>query len=217
MNEKPILFSGPMVRAILDGTKTQDRRVIKLAGRRPEFCGSGGRDGPDWNDPTCWGWEDADHGDWVTLKREAGQRMGWLDWAGAYQPGMKLWVRETFCYSASGGYDAKPGFDMETGANSIWYRATDDGQCEGPWRPSIYMPRWASRITLLVKEVRAERLREISDNDCREEGIHSLLANDGAYLRGAFGHLWDSINGKRPGCSWADNPWVAAISFEVMR
>ncbi len=91
-----------------------------------------------------------------------------------------------------------------------------DGSCKSPWKPSIHMPRWASRITLEVTEVRVQRLNEISEEDAKAEGV---LINAGRLPelpgegRCAFMHLWDSINGKS-GFGWDVKPWVWAISFK---
>ena len=231
MTEKPILFSSPMVRAILDGTKTQTRRVLK--GKKA------------FADMLC-----AQHienvGGWP-IAREYDR--SWPIRTG-YKPGDRLWVRETWrprvdpeiwmCveYQTDGARikpcieDGGQGyrFEQECGSSEPevpWH----DPKKHLRWRPSIHMPRWASRITLLVKEVRVERLQSISEEDAKAEGIEAGYLTDlPLYHSGvgrkdvewtddptdAFAQLWDSINGKRPGCSWADNPWVAAISFEVM-
>jgi hypothetical protein len=87
------------------------------------------------------------------------------------------------------------------------------------WRPSIHMPRWASRITLEITGIRVERVQEIGEEEARAEGcdgdcpIGYIPAYQRAPLAYHFAQLWDQINGKRPGCSWNDNPWVWAISF----
>ena len=88
----------------------------------------------------------------------------------------------------------------------------------GRWRPSIFMPRWASRILPDVTDVRVERVQDISEADAHAEGVEHrehVLASylDGGVLRGYYEALWDTINAKRPGCSWADNPWVWVITF----
>ena len=89
--------------------------------------------------------------------------------------------------------------------------ATDGG--DGPWRPSIHMPRWASRITLEIADIRVERLCSISDAEAHAEGC----ATPATAARSHFRNLWDSINGKREGCAWADNPWVWVVSFVVVK
>ena len=219
MKERPILFSGPMVLALLAGTKTQTRRAVKpqpwasclieegMDGEAPfiysALHGEGpGHDVQEWRSPcTC------PYG----------------------QPGDRLWVRETFVQ----GWDYDPvtdciqQFDADGKKRPIktWYRADDadidwcdaDGwEANTPWKPSIHMPRSASRITLEVTGVRAERLQDISEADAQAEGwtrrpevstdpqVHKEAARDW------FMDLWESING--PG-SWGANPWVWCVSF----
>ena len=186
--EKPILFSGEMVRAILDGRKTQTRRVIKpqpSAGvRRSVFVLSGLEDG---------------HG------RELRCPYG--------RPGDTLWVRETW---ASHKYmdDTKPS-EFTVGAQMlpVWYRA-DNAQSDerGKWRPSIFMPRWASRITLRVVGVRVETLWDMTVSKMIAEGVAEIENNDKHPLT-PFITLWDSINADR-GYAWYTNPWVWVVEFE---
>lgn len=122
-------------------------------------------------------------------------------------PGDRLWVRETWnC--------------IETGIKTqrqdwVRYRATDGEELY--WKPSIFMPRWASRITLTITGVRVERVQDISSDDCRAEGLTpdseiSLLWREN--IRDKYRDLWNSINAKR-GYGWDTNPWVWVISFEV--
>jgi hypothetical protein len=223
MRDRPILFSGPMVRAILEGRKTQTRRVAKLAGRMPEFCGGGGRAGGDWNDPTCWGWDDAENGDWVTLEKDPGQRMGWRDWIGAPRAKDLLWVRETWA-----------SWENHEGVGGTDYRA--DATCNDVnrgWRPSIHMPRSMSRLTLTVTDVRVQRLDQITEDDAIAEGCRPFFDHDNAEpmigpngtehsmatLRGPvddFRRLWNSLNAGR-GHGWEGNPWVIAYSFTASR
>ena len=195
--ERPILFSGPMVRAILEGRKTQTRRVIRNPGRL----------------------------DGLML---AGEEPDWCPYGGK---GDRLWVRETWQEfdrretMLSVGYGFHPTGDvMEAG---VGYRADIDecGQVpvagvrrtpKGPWRPSIFMPRWASRITLEVEAVRVERLHDISEGDAKAEGV-ACAASDavchmGSRYRHGFRHGWDTINGKRG--SWESNPRVWVVTFK---
>lgn len=135
------------------------------------------------------------------------------------QPGDRLWGRETFsgphCMDASSGTAAVP--PAKWGESSrIWYWA-DGNPDEGDWtrpRPSILMPRWASRITLEITGVRVERLQDISEADAIAEGIQELIDagvdHDGT-PRDTFRKLWESING--PG-SWDANPWVWVVEFK---
>ncbi|MED5545738.1 MAG: hypothetical protein VYD90_10855 [Pseudomonadota bacterium] len=221
MADKGIIFSAPMVLALLDGRKTQTRRLIKMYGRRPEYCGpSGCKD-----DPTCWGWEDGDHGGWVTLEKEPGDRMGWRDWVGAPHVSDRLYVREA--------YMPRPGLPARLARPH--YRADNDRpEWRRLWKPSIHMPRWASRLWLEVTEVRVQRVQDISEEDARAEGLveYSLEGPGGMtipcwhWLSGmdddelytsavsAFRALWNSLHTK-PGETWADNPWVVAVSFDV--
>lgn len=211
MADRPIIFSAPMVRALLDGQKTQTRRVLKLAGRAPEYIGPIGCQ----DDPTCWGWDHADGG-YITVAGDdndhlPGWRDGWRDWSGAYAPGDRLWVREAVCWVSAWGWR---------------YRADNDDLTEkreagevGRWRPSIHMPRWASRLTLTVTDVRVQRLQDISEADAIAEGgdatrvteFHTLAMP--SFIAG-FQGLWNSLHG--PG-AWDANPWVVALTFDVVR
>jgi hypothetical protein len=193
LTEHPILFSAPMVRAILEGRKTQTRLVIKpVRGyERHNICNPAMAAKP-W---TVW-W----HGD-VTDK------VGCLQTCPLGIPGDWLWVRERFGWSAklpvSKWYDdctlmAYPdllayGADAPAG---LW--------C---WKGSTQMPRWASRITLEITDVRVQRVQAITSRDIEAEGI-DLVGN----YRAQFCELWDSTNVKR-GFGWAVNPWVWAVSF----
>jgi len=215
IKERPILFSGPMVRAILDGKKTQTRRVISY--NYVDFIGAGGKDGPEWNDPGHWGYEGADL-KWYTLKaqgppdptNEIPCRYG--------KPGDRLWVRETWCPRSDGCLHDQFGTPR--------YRATDELKPEWgfKWRPSIHMPRWASRINLKVTDVRVERFQEIAHFDIRKEGfdcpVHDfpggMCVSECLQLRAWFYKSWDEINGKR-GFGWEVNPWVWVVEFELER
>ena len=169
MKEYPIIFSGPMVRAILDGRKTQTRRVIKPQ-PKGEFCRYG------FHMPTQAIWTDL-----TVVSCPYGQ------------PGDLLWVRETFAAAGDQSW--------------VEYRADCDSKVIR-WRPSIHMPRSASRLTLRITDVRVQRVQEISEEDARAEGTTGLA---GAMT--GFPYLWESINAKR-GYGWNTNPWVWAISFE---
>ena len=177
----PILFSGPMVRALLDGHKTQTRRIVKYSPPEIEYC--------------------------------------------KYQPRDLLWVRETFI-----------NFQDSQEIEDRLYKADCDektiNDLKGHWHSSMFMPRWASRITLEVIGVRAERLQDISEEDAEAEGIEIMhiegfgrsyknyLTNGRfsmgvapAYARGAsYETLWESINGAG---SWDLNPWVWVIEFKM--
>jgi hypothetical protein len=212
-----------MIRALLDGRKTQTRRVLKLNGARPAFCGGRG----DLDDPTCWGWEDTNHGDWITLEKDPGQRMGWRDWVGAPRAGDRLWVREAW-QTVDAYEDVKP---SEMGGDEpILYVADDYVErwgwpgCGGRWgrkRAGIHMPRWASRLTLTVTDVRVQRLQDISEADSLAEGVGTLTCSVPAMgksitARDDFRDLWDSLNEPR-GSGWDNNPWIVAYTFTVER
>ncbi len=213
--ERPILFSAPMVRAILEGRKTQTRRIIKLNGQLPEFCGPRGCQ----SYPTCWGWEDGEWGDWITLEKDEGQRLGWRDLNVANQAGDTLWVREGW-RTLHKWNDLAPRH-LPDDQDKIDYLA--DGEARNPlwaWgkgRPSIHMPRWASRISLKVTDVKVERLQHISEADAEAEGAEPILVppdGGGAPHVEGFQALWTSINGAQ---SWQANPWVAVYTFERVK
>lgn len=209
--ERPILFNGPMVRAILDGRKTQTRRVVEP---QPEDAGFGRNcrvapycTGTEWplayyeRRGPCWNSS-------VPLRCRLGR------------PGNRLWVRETWFSSTPKTpsrvrYAADDLIRLEDG---LFARAV----CNPPkWRPSIVMPRWASRITLEIVAVRVERLRDISERDALAEGCEREFKSDGSTAWGAglveavenYKTLWDSINAKR-GFGWDINPWVWVIEFK---
>ena len=184
MKEHPILFSAPMVRALLNGSKTQTRRVVKFSGTNLETF--------------------IDHVPNKTACCPYGQ------------PGDRLWVRETWRHIEGGAiYDAAGGtsdsFDPET-----IYRA-DRENYPGPWKPSIFMPRWASRIILEITAVRVERLLKISEADAKAEGaqLSEGPCTEPEFQSYTLGYLnlWNSINGPD---SWASNPWVWVIEFKVV-
>lgn len=192
MRERPILFSAPLVRAILEGRKTQTRRVLKC------------------EDPDAMRLLHTDpvpHGV-ATFGHSIPDDPCPLDIPCPYgAEGDRLWVREAHACGDMG--------PMREGG-PIFYRAdySDSDPHVGPWRPSIHMPRWASRIDLLVTSVRAERLQEIDNLDAEAEG---LIPDPADFPRDQFRVLWDQINGKRDGCSWASNPWVWVVSFRRVR
>jgi len=213
--KRPILFSGLMVRAILDGKKTQTRRPIK-----PQ---------PVWKEAqgmmsAGWSWELSPRGKFkcqlnAWKENEIGNQM--VKYSPFGPPGTLLWVRETWaihCCAEKRKY--APGEKHPWG--SPIYKATHmgiDPKCEGfaPWIPSIHMPRWASRITLRVKRVWVERVQDISEEDARAEGMIPLgpvgnvpVALDMGVCRYQFANLWeDTYSG-----SWDANEWVWACEFE---
>lgn len=217
MRERPILFSAPMVRAILEGRKTQTRRVVKLQPasgvRLSPFVPSGLEDGHGYGLNCPYG-----------------------------VPGDRLWVRETH-WRFTGCPPAWDGFVSPPSGNPYYARAylgdpkLDDNLVSAGAAvivPSIYMPRWASRILLEITEVRVQRLHEISEDCAVAEGVDTSplthedindipkgIVRDVAWALGvgsrpsaklAFQFLWDDLNDKR-GFGWATNPWVWAITF----
>src|SRR5262245_50360133 len=145
MKERPILFSGEMVKAILDGRKTQTRRLIMHQGRPLDDFAFYEVDGDE-------------------VRTESGKQLK----CKYGQPGDRLWVRET--WRVFGGHQ----YEYQQHQPSVLYRADFDlFDEEGAWRPSIFMPRWASRITLEITKVRVERLDGISEEDAMAEGVQS--------------------------------------------
>jgi hypothetical protein len=207
MKERPILFSAPMVRALLDGSKTQTRRVVK-----PQ---------PEWTEPaTVWQQGDGHSGPGWYAHNEDYPDEGALFYRSPYgQPGNRLWVRETWCHQ----WDDFTGYQEE----KFFYRASTpdvqhvDGAERSPWKPSIHMPRAASRITLEITGVRVERLQHISEADARAEGARNLDVASGRetldpYSRQGscvahYKHIWQEINGHG---SWDLNPLVWVIEFK---
>lgn len=212
MNVRPILFSGPMVRALLDGRKTQTRRVLKNRGRVPEYRGGQGGE----HEAGSWGWEDAATGEHIGIvpphPRDGYDRF----YSGPYAPGDLLWVREAWSHTGQGVWTVADA-QLALGG-SVIYRAEDDQPGVG-WFPSIHMPRRFSRLTLHVTDVRVQRVQEISRDDAIAEGLLRGKAGwtfEGCGLVGspisAYAHLWRSIHGAN---AWDDDDWVAAITFTV--
>jgi hypothetical protein len=203
MSERPILFGGPMVRAILEGRKTQTRRVITPQPTRDPYPCHYVRSGWALSDP----WE---HGVACTCKEIK------FPYASARSNGVDcLWVRETFWPRPF-----RTPRDMREGADTwpqVFYDAdsVNAEELKGwGWKrkPAIFLPRSVSRLILEILEVRAERLRDISEADAKAEGMVShALGRRAVFMQG-----WDTINGKRKGCTWADNPWVWVIEFKKL-
>ena len=199
MKERPILFNAPMVRAILDGRKTVTRRVVK-----PQPAGEIRRGEPDFNH-----WIDTKY--WERQNQKENRGIGTRGFACPYgQPGGdRLYVRETFGHFERNENFA-PGCD-------VFYRADGESLALEPWRPSIHMPRAASRITLEITSVRVERLQDIDLADALAEGISdtgALILDSAGNEQGGpiaeYAVLWEQINGPD---SWAANPWVWVIEF----
>jgi hypothetical protein len=225
VKERPIIFSGEMVRAILDDRKTQTRRVVKP---QPEDVCDNHEYAFEYG--PAWPVEYPDGSNPAVLMRCPEDHDCNLCEA-AYQscpygePGDRLWVRE------SGKLTGK-GFTGENGERWSYcdgsWKYKEDGLLRftnqvawGPnWKsvPSIHMPRWASRITLEVVDVRVERLQSISEEDAVAEGCVKVPAlGDCVHeAREQFEYLWDSINAKR-GYSWSSNPWCWAVTFKRIK
>lgn len=183
---RPILFSAPMIRALLDGSKTQTRRTVKH------------------------------HPDTRIVHHEGlGEpvQIGGPDIKCSYgKPGDLLWVRETFA-------------QVTAFPPSVRYYATDDVHELRKKRPAIYMPRWASRLTLELTDVRVEQLQDISEQDALAEGCGPVIADDlkthplakhiGPAPVNHYAALWERINGETGPRSWDANPWVWALTFRV--
>lgn len=214
MKEHPIIFSGPMVRAILAGQKTVTRRVLKV---------------PSWAHTDSLEVENGI----ATVETRNGLDGHLISPYGA--TGDRLWVRETWAshgpqlvaYQADGECGAWMG---DSAGGRLWIFHGWVTQAErhesrellgrrwglaargGRWRPSIHMPRWASRLDLEVVNVRAEHLHDIDDADALREGVLTLEGGTTAPPREVFADLWDTINGER--APWSSNPWVWRVEFK---
>ena len=184
---KPILFSTPMVQAILAGRKTQTRRLMKPQPDCPYIGFDGWRDSPKGSD-----------------------MLGVIHKI-PYRIGENLWIRETWAEHQEYYNDGSPVYKIP----HFIYKA--DGVFANKWRPSIFMPREAARIFLRVTDVRAERLQNITPSDCAAEGIFRDVCHYNGHKDcncvDDYSVLWDSLNSKR-GYGWNVNPWVWVISFE---
>lgn len=210
---KPILFSTQMVSAILDGRKSQTRRVMKPKYSNTHFEFRTDKYGTQFvemqNDieGETWG-KNPDGSTWHKL-------LGYIPIKPLYQPGDILWVREKFNDDETADvlYAADQDF-VDYGCKDIDDRTIFEGDVK--WRPSIFMPREAARIWLRVTDVRCERVQDILCGDMKREGCIPATVTGGQYQqwqRDYFIPLWDSINAKR-GYPWASNPFVWVISFE---
>lgn len=199
MTERGMIFNGEMVRALLDGRKTQTRRPVKFPVHDKNLgCELAGNE--------------------LAGELSAGNYLN----SAFGKPGDRIWVRET--WQAIHDYcDENGHVDERRYARSIprhrgnyWHPVYEEAwgnesqeDREFPWRPSIHMPRWASRILLEITDVRVERLRSMSQDDARAEGVIAASVPMEAGL--AFRELWDSIYGEE---SWKANPWVWVIEFK---
>jgi hypothetical protein len=271
MSEKPILFTGEMVRAILEGRKTETRRVVKPQPREDEhgvhfpwatFYNTGHVHTWDRNGAGGENWQALEHPS-ENKYAEALKRTQYKNASPYGQPGDRLWVRETWATHQI--LDALP--PRESRRSTFWYHTCPDRRtarpysrtCRGKWRPSIHMPRWASRINLEVTEVRVERVQDITEDSAAAEGVertggdrywlgytrHGVKGTRKVWgsAKRAFEDLWDSINAKswpkwarrredkdKPTdryakshpkedgpLSWAANPWVWVVKFQLVK
>lgn len=219
MKETGILFKGFLVRKILAGVKTQTRRLARFEpyheGAPADFSAAALQVGH-----YCTG---VPTSGWVLRSRGAGGC-----WNDRTKPlhcpygaaGDRLWVRETWGRGDRIYPHAKVIYREECPLDAEDLRKEDP---DFKWMPSIFMPRWASRINLDISEVRVQRAQEISGADIWAEGFECpthhprdvcLKRDEGCPdLRAGFAAGWDGINGARPGGSWASNPWVSALTF----
>ena len=221
IKERPILFSAPMVRAILEGRKTVTRRAVKIQPRSKADIGSYGLGQPFIRNPDV-------------TKPNPECPYG--------RPGDRLWVRETFAIESNRWADDpyspphkdgrptqryeddkwdQPHYKATDAEPELWYDDRDSPGCR--WKPSIHMPRWASRILLEITDVRVERLQDITEDQAKAEGVR--LYTDHAELgdwwhvegietysadpRKSFELLWSSVGG-----DWEANPWVWVVEFK---
>jgi len=203
MTDRPIIFSAPMIRALLDGRKTQTRRVLK-----PQPCIRPEIHEPRSGDPFWCVF----NGDEIAYRVSV-----------PYAIGDRLWVRENHSYP-------KPWADNPDRVHfgHVFYPASTDAPFPSPYlrekpadhgriRSSIHMPRWASRLTLTVTDVRVQRLQEISEADAVAEGgdaVQARMYPELGTCRDWYADLWDSLHGPD---AWDANPWVVALSFTVQR
>jgi hypothetical protein len=216
MTERPILFSAPMVRALLAGTKTQTRRIVKFPATKT-------RRG-EWEPMTIGG---AGITTSIGTTMPPGAAFGHSKTGAVFTyclPGDRLWVRETSIIAPKNWNDGDlcTHTDSEGVPRLVQYLATSpDREAANDFKlkatPSIFMPRWASRISLDVTGVRVERLNDISETDAVAEGVPLALDEDDEVMRSQrwaiqdYRGLWESINGAG---SWAKNPLVWVVEFK---
>lgn len=212
VRERPILFAGEMIRAVLDGRKTQTRRVVKSAWQGLPL------DNPDYLREVLAKSPYGAAGDRLIVR----ETWKYADWTEDGYP--------FIAYQADNSSRLIENYPSEWAerVSDTWSALSDPSNyridnraADRRWRPSIHMPRWASRLTLEITDVRVERLREISEADARAEGVEPLHVTAVArgpnpfYYRDEFSSLWDSLNAKREGgaYAWDRNPWVWVIEF----
>lgn len=247
IRERPILFQGEMVRALRDRRKTQTRRIVKHLGDQHG----------NYTEHSAWpNVHTLDDGSFMfsTVKNRDFFPANYLKSGGMVSPygvvGEHLWVREAWRaetdwvvgnrssqadirYAADGENQRQSWMEIPEAEQekwTAWLSRHVDGKDRG-FKPSIHMPRWASRIDLLIESVRVERVQDISEEDAIAEGAEKItygcvgnlegyrplpgaMIASHALARDWYKSLWESING--PG-SWASNPWVWVVGFKVIR
>lgn len=214
MKALPILFSGPMVRALLDGRKTQTRRLFKVY--------PGDKTGIT-----------SPREEVLTMEDGSFHYLSIGGMSGPYPcpygvPGGLLWVRESIFQPNAGGFIYRANWREQATADG--YDNIPADECAVRWTPSIHMPRRASRLTLEIAEVRVQRLNDCTEEDALAEGVVFDPAKPGFWVPGVdhpnkdfpylarataremYAALWDTINGSG---AWLGNPWVWAVSFKV--
>lgn len=218
VKERPIIFSGEMVKAILDGKKTMTRRVVKFRDFTTDSI-------------TPLHIELVD-GKYCLFNERNGWLIGYPKCKFG-EIGDRLWVRET--HHVVGGTADYEIEEIKQGLQDIKnfasYKADGYGNpCDGGWASPMFMPRWASRILLEITDIRVERLNDISEADCEKEGFrfyplsricfkpcstkHPSGHGSNNY-KSIFGEYWDTLNAKK-GYQWSSNPWVWVVEFKVV-
>lgn len=217
MTDRPIIFSAPMIKALLDGRKSQTRCIATVKWK----------DGAN-QDFTGWRPERVGAAHWQLI---GGMGVG-ANITAPCAPGDRLWVREAHALVPSSAYRMSDGvaqaIDPADADRACVYREGWE-RCAPRWRPSIHMPRWASRLTLVVTDVRVQRLQDITEADAVAEGAEVakgthgidggvMVRTENPYVCATPGlwyrSLWNSIHGPD---AWDRNPWVEAITFETHR
>lgn len=218
IKERPILFSSPMVLAILAGQNTQTRRVVTP---KPVLINGGEAEPRSWPGDDLWTWEKHHHanGKYPGVSMSTGALVRVAAELCPYgQSGDRLWVRETCC---SDGWSVHYAADND-------YREFGDTRYDDVIKlhhysggfskqvPSIHMPRWASRIDLEITNVRVERLNQISSEDAISEGIEAFATENrlNGYWVTAFSRLWSTIHAADGPNGWDANPWVWVVEFQ---
>ena len=229
MKERPINFNSEMVKAILEGRKTQTRRVLKP---QPKNLPNGAYCDPynkNYEHFTFWTKDNK------MILTAGGNIKNTAHWKCPHRKtGDRVWVRETWAYCGSEFHKDDYEKGRKNNCNGLMYKATSKLFPVAPynkWRSPITMPRWASRITLEITDIRVERLQEIEENNCLNEGIKPLYDSEGnlclsdkegwenldndfvlGCYKSDFENLWNSLAKK--GFKWEDNPWVWVIEFK---